>query len=219
MKITSNIFQVGGSNLSNHSDAAVYLVISENEAALIDAGTGKNTERITENIQSCGIDLSAVKTLFITHCHYDHTGGAGRIRELTGCRIITHKIDAEYMEKGDSEVTAASWYGTYMKPLKVDIKITSDRQNFIIGKLEMTFHHTPGHSPGSSVLTLKSDGQLVLFGQDVHGPLDDSLLSNRRDYKTSLEFLLSLNADILCEGHFGVYYGKEKIQKFIRSYL
>ena len=26
-------------------------------------------------------------------------------------------------------------------------------------------------------------------------------------------------ADILCEGHFGVFKGKKKIEKFIRSYM
>ena len=59
----------------------------------------------------------------------------------------------------------------------------------------------------------------VLFGQDVHGPLHPSLLSNAEDYMRSLKFLLSLNADILCEGHFGVFKGKQRIDAFIRSYI
>ncbi len=62
-------------------------------------------------------------------------------------------------------------------------------------------YHIPGHSPGSAALTVESEGKLVLFGQDVHGPLNDVLKSNRDDYIHSLEFLLSLDADILCEGH------------------
>ena len=65
----------------------------------------------------------------------------------------------------------------------------------------------------------ESKGLKVLFGQDVHGPLDTSLLSDRKDYLNSLHLLLSLEADILCEGHFGVYHGKEDVRKFIRSFL
>ncbi len=38
------------------------------------------------------------------------------------------------------------------------------------------------------------------------------------DFK-SLKLLISLEADILCEGHFGVYRGKEEVKKFIRSFL
>jgi glyoxylase-like metal-dependent hydrolase (beta-lactamase superfamily II) len=64
-----------------------------------------------------------------------------------------------------------------------------------------------------------SDGLLVLFGQDVHGPLNDALRSVREDYVRSLEFMLSLDADILCEGHFGVFHGKESVRDFIESFL
>ena len=35
------------------------------------------------------------------------------------------------------------------------------------------------------------------------------------DYEKSLEFMLSLGADILCEGHFGVYVGKDRVREFI----
>jgi len=31
--------------------------------------------------------------------------------------------------------------------------------------------------------------------------------------------MMTLEADILCEGHFGVFEGKEKIEEFIRSYI
>lgn len=37
--------------------------------------------------------------------------------------------------------------------------------------------------------------------------------------QASLEKLISLDADILCEGHFGIYIGKNKIQGFITSFL
>ena len=219
MKITSDIYQVGGEGLSNSADAAVYLVTSDGGAVLIDAATGKGEKQLLSNIKSCGVDPDSIKYLFLTHCHYDHTGGAAGIRKAAGCSIVAHSLDAKYIESGDSEVTAASWYGTYMPPLKVDVKVTGKSREFNAGGVKIVFHHTPGHSPGSSVLTTMSDGQLVLFGQDVHGPLDSRLLSNRADYRSSLEFMISLNADILCEGHFGVIKGKARVKSFIESYL
>ena len=219
MKITSEIFQVGGPGLSDSSDAAVYLIISGDDAAIIDSGTGKGTKNLIRNIQNTGVELQSVKYLFLTHCHYDHTGGAEKIRELTGCKIIAHKLDAVFLENGDSETTAASWYGTRMVPLKIDIKPDGDCKDFTVGKLTLKFIHTPGHSPGSSVITVTSDNMSVLFGQDIHGPLDKALRSDRNDYQSSLKFLISLNADILCEGHFGIYKGKDNVRKFIESYL
>ena len=88
-----------------------------------------------------------------------------------------------------------------------------------MGNGEVIAYHCPGHSPGSLVFVVDVDTTRILFGQDVHGPLDSSLLSDPGDYKNSLSFMLELKADILCEGHFGVYQGKEEIEHFIRSFL
>jgi glyoxylase-like metal-dependent hydrolase (beta-lactamase superfamily II) len=66
---------------------------------------------------------------------------------------------------------------------------------------------------------VKLENQKILFGQDVHGPLDPSLLSDREDYIRSLKFMMGLKADILCEGHFGIYKGRHHINKFIQSFL
>jgi len=65
----------------------------------------------------------------------------------------------------------------------------------------------------------ESEGLRVLFGQDVHGPIHPSLRSNLRHYRNSLELLLSLEADILCEGHYGVYRGKKAVSDFIAGFL
>ncbi len=219
MRITSHIFQVGGSGLSGSGDAAVYLVKTDTECALIDAGTGDSTGRIMKNIGKNGCAPDSVSHLFLTHCHYDHTGGVNEIRRRTGCAVVAHEAAAEYLEAGDSRVTAASWYGTWMEPTAVDIHISESERQFPVGGLTLNFYHAPGHSPGSSVYTVTSDGMLVLFGQDVHGPLNDTLLSERGRYRESLEFLLSLEADILCEGHFGVYSGRDKVRSFIESFL
>lgn len=217
MKITSNIFQVGGQALSHQSDAAVYLIKSGDEAALVDAGTGKGSEDLFSNIRETGTELEFIKYIFVTHCHYDHAGGINQIREITGSRVVAHALDAPYIESGDPEMTASSWYREDMDPSWVDIKIPENEKKFTIGSLEISFIHTPGHTPGSSVITLISDGLLILFGQDIHGPLNDLFRSDRQEYEKSLKFLLTLNADILCEGHFGIYKGRERVKDFIES--
>lgn len=204
---------------SHSQDAAAYLIVCNDEASLIDAGTGNGHTELMDNIRSAGVSSDMLKYLFLTHCHYDHTGGADRIRNETGCRIVAHELDAFYLEKGDNEVTAAGWYGSSIQKTAVDIKVQDREQNFKVGDLDIGFYHTPGHSPGSSVLTVVSDEKKILFAQDVHGPLNDLLLSNRKDYNASLEFLISLEADVLCEGHFGVFHGKDNIRKFIESCL
>ena len=66
---------------------------------------------------------------------------------------------------------------------------------------------------------LETEGRRVLFGQDIHGPLHPQLLSNRYDYIASLTMLLRLEADILCEGHYGVIRDKKEVRKFIQSFM
>ena len=219
MQITKEVWQVGGDSLTDPEDAAIYMICFGEQAALIDAGTGKGHKRLITNIERCDVNASQIEYLFITHCHFDHTGGAQKVRDECNCKIVAHELDAPYLEEGDSDVTAARWYGKMLEPLKVDYTITSFEESFLVGNREIKSFHTPGHSPGSVVYLIESEGKKILFGQDVHGPLDPSLLSNREDYIKSLKFLLSLKIDILCEGHFGIFEGERDIQSFIQTFL
>lgn len=219
MKITEDLWQVGGEGLTAPGDAAVYLVRFGRQAALIDAGCGPGHQRLVQNVSACLPPGTAVTHLLLTHCHFDHSGGAAAVRDHYGCRITAHAKDAVYLEAGDDRVTAAAWYGARMRPLALDHQITAQRETIAVGDGALTAHHCPGHSPGSLVYTARLGGQTVLFGQDVHGPLHPSLLSDRGQYRDSLHYLLDLEADILCEGHFGVHQGRVAVKNFIRRYL
>jgi glyoxylase-like metal-dependent hydrolase (beta-lactamase superfamily II) len=219
MKITNEIFQVGGSGLTSMEDAAIYLIHFGGQAALVDAGCGHAQERLFKNINGCAIDLEQIEYLLITHCHFDHTGGVQGIKERTHCKVVAHELEAPYLEQGDDTVTAAKWYGSSLEPVAIDIELQGDEGEIDLGGREIKAIHTPGHSPGSVVYMTESEGLKILFGQDVHGPLDPSLLSNREDYVKSLNLLLSMEVDVLCEGHFGVFRGKKEVKDFIRSFL
>ena len=219
MEITHEILQVGGSGLTSMEDAAIYLIHFEGHAALVDAGCGRVQERLFKNIRDYDVELEQIEYLLITHCHFDHSGGIQGIKEKTPCKVVAHELEAPYLEKGDDMVTAAKWYGSSLEPVPIDIKLGGHEATIDLGGRPVKAIHAPGHSPGSVVYTTESEGLKILFGQDVHGPLDASLLSNREDYVKSLNLLLSLEADILCEGHFGIFRGKEEVANFIRSFL
>lgn len=219
LKITEEIDQVGGGNLTSPEDAAIYLLHSREAAALVDAGCGQSHLQLFQNIEACGVPLDRIEFLLITHCHFDHTGGAQAVRDRTGCKIVAHEMEARFLEEGDQRVTAAKWYGAFLKPFQVDMKLKGEHQDLWLGQKRIEALHVPGHSPGSVVYVTESEGLKVLFGQDIHGPLDASLLSNRDDYRLSLKLLLSLQADVLCEGHYGVFRGKDEVADFIESFL
>ncbi|MHC1726999.1 MAG: MBL fold metallo-hydrolase [Syntrophobacteraceae bacterium] len=219
MKITSEIFAVGGGQLTSPEDAAIYLIKFGEESALVDSGCGGATEKLFKNIIKCGADPHLLKYLLITHCHYDHTGGAAELKRRIGLEIVAHNQDAPFLETGDNRVTAADWYGAKIKTFRVDRKLTGSREQILLGGRKIEAIHIPGHSPGSVVYLTESDGLKVLFAQDVHGPLDPSFLSNRKDYDKSLKKMLDIGADILCEGHYGVYRGKDAVAGFIRQFM
>ena len=219
MKITDEIFQVGGGELTSSEDAAIYLINFGGHAALVDAGCGRSQERVLNNIRTCGVSPDEIDCLLITHCHYDHAGGVKGLKDLTQCQVVAHELDAPFLEEGNNTVTAARWYGATLEPFSIDRKLTDKQEQIVLGDSHVEAIHTPGHSPGSVVYVAESQGLKVLFGQDIHGPLDAGILSNREDYLQSLDLLVSLKADILCEGHYGVFKGRDEVEEFIRSFM
>lgn len=219
VRITNEVFQVGGPQLTAPQDAAIYLINFDGRAVLIDAGCGRANETLVLNIEAAGVKPESIELLLITHCHFDHTGGARWLRERLGCTVVMHELDAPYLEVGDHEVTAASWYGSRLEPCPVDRKLASKGEEIRLGERIIRGVHIPGHSPGSAAYVTTSEGLKIVFAQDVHGPLHPTLLSNAADYQASLQRLIDLDADVLCEGHYGIYNGRQDIVRFVSSFV
>ncbi len=216
--ICDRVYAVGGAGLSQPEDAFVYLVDAESELIMIDAGVGYGIERIEENIRSLGFEPAQIWHIIATHCHIDHIGGLSLWKERYGCKIIAHELDRAGIEGENNDLTAASMYGVDYKPVKLDTILMGERNQMRLGDLDFNFLHTPGHTPGSiSVYIDTSDGR-VLFGQDIHGPFSPAWGSDLVQWRSSMHKLLDLKADVLCEGHAGVFRG-EKIGKYIEGYL
>ena len=219
MQITGEIHHVGGGQLTAPGDAAIYLINFNSHAALVDAGCGRALPRLMDNIRACGVDPDQIDYLLLTHCHFDHTGGAQALREQLHCQIVAHALETPFLERGNNTVTAATWYGATLAPVQVARQLSGAREEIVLGGRVIESLHTPVHSPGSVVYTTESDGLKILFAQDVHGPLHPDLLSDAADYRRSLKLLLALEADVLCEGHYGIYQGKPAVAAFIRKFL
>jgi glyoxylase-like metal-dependent hydrolase (beta-lactamase superfamily II) len=219
VRIIKEVYQVGGSQLTSPEDAAIYLINFDGHAALVDAGCGDAQDRLLTNIQACGVNFKQIEYLLVTHCHFDHTGGAKALKDLVKFKIVAHALEAPFLEQGDNRVTAAKWYGAKIQPFNVDLKISGNQAEIPLGGRIIQAIHTPGHSPGSMVYLIESEGMKVLFAQDVHGPIHPDLKSNPADYQRSLNLMLSLEADILCEGHYGVFQGKKEVADFITQFM
>jgi glyoxylase-like metal-dependent hydrolase (beta-lactamase superfamily II) len=218
-EIISGVYLIGGPNITAADDAAVYLIDIEGSLIMIDSGAGRSFTRIVDNIEMLGLSPSAVSHLILTHCHIDHVGSAPFFRERYGTKILIHEDDAKAIETGDSTKTAADWYGTKFPPTPVDQKLKGSGETLTFGKEELYCLHTPGHTPGSISVYLDRAGLRILFGQDIHGPFNSSFGSDMEAWKKSMQTLLNLHADVLCEGHFGIYGPKDRVRDYIERYL
>jgi len=216
-EIHKDIYIVGGPDITDGRDGCVYL-LSLGELILIDSGAGWSVDKILRNIEEIGLDCKDLTKIILTHCHIDHIGGAPEIKKRFGSKISIHNLDAPSLEKGDPVLTAAAWYQTTFPPTPVDVKFNSPEEVLMIGGQKMVCLHTPGHTPGSISIYLDRGGKRVLFAQDLHGPLLEEFGSNLQDWDRSTKKLLDLDADILCEGHFGIYKTKKDVKNYIFSY-
>jgi glyoxylase-like metal-dependent hydrolase (beta-lactamase superfamily II) len=99
------------------------------------------------------------------------------------------------------------------------MRLKGDDEILRFGEEELHCLHTPGHTPGSLSIYLDRMGKRILFGQDIHGPFLDIFRSDIGQWKKSMEKLLILKADILCEGHFGIFQPSENVERYIKRYL
>jgi glyoxylase-like metal-dependent hydrolase (beta-lactamase superfamily II) len=216
--ICDRVYAVGGPGLSGPEDCCVDLVDAGNMLVLIDSGVGYSLDRMEKNIRSLGFEPAQIWHIVATHCHIDHIGGLASLKERYGSKVIAHELDSDGIEGRNNELTAASMYGVNYRPVKIDTLLKGDLATLSLGDLEFNFLHTPGHTPGSISPYIDTKDGRVLFGQDIHGPFSLSWGSDLKAWRKSMEKLLALKADVLCEGHAGVYRG-DKIEKYIEAYL
>ena len=218
-EIISGVYLIGGPGITSADDAAIYLIDFAGELVLIDAGAGRSASQIVRNIEMLGLNPINISHLILTHCHIDHIGSAPFFKNQYGIKILIHELDAKAVESGDSLKTAANWYGTIFSPTKVDRKLYGSHEILKFGQEELHCLHTPGHTPGSISLYVDREVKRVLFGQDIHGPFNVAFGSDIEAWKKSMQILLALNADILCEGHFEIFQPKERVRDYIERYL
>lgn len=217
--IARGIFLIGGPNISHSEDATVFAVDCGREIVLIDTGAGRTVKTLVRNLEKVSLDPTALSTIILTHCHIDHIGGAPYFKKQYGCKLAIHELDAGAVESGDPVRTAASWYGADFPPTVIDLRISGREYLFKVGADELRCIHTPGHTPGSISILLERDGRKILFGQDIHGPFLPEFESDIYAWRESMQILLGLEADILCEGHFGIFRSRKSVSKYITGYL
>jgi glyoxylase-like metal-dependent hydrolase (beta-lactamase superfamily II) len=217
-KMQTQIFKIAGPDLTDYRDCNVYLIAADG-LVMIDSGFGANPEALVDNIRDAGCDPADLKAVVLTHCHMDHIRGAAWFREHYGAPIIMHELDAKVVERGDNRLTAAFCFEVHFEPLSVDGKLTGEEGSLDVGGGEIRWLHTPGHSAGSIAIYMDSGGSRILFGQDIGAPLLTDFECDPAAWFVSMEKLLALEADVLCDGHSGVYQPRKSVRRYIEHFV
>ncbi len=165
------------------------------EAAVIDPG-----DEVDRILLSLAESKLKVKYIINTHSHFDHVGGNARMKEVTGGDILIHKLDAPML--GHLGEVAQS-FGLSMENSPPADRELEEGDIIILGTIEMTVAHPPGHSPGGiSIIAGDSvfAGDTLFAGSigrtDLPGGNYNTLISGVRDKL----FVLDDNVTVYC-GH------------------
>ncbi len=212
----SIIYRVGGPDLTDPRDCAIYL-FDPGEPILIDCGSGYGFDRTVEIIRKTGYDPQAITTIILTHCHVDHIGAAHLFRSHFGTKLVMHELDAAITARADQLLTAAFCFEIDFQQLIPDTVLSGEQGVLTFGECELSWLHTPGHTPGSISAYTDIEGERVLFVQDIAAPLLREYQCDAAAWMSSVRKLLALEADILCDGHSGVYSPKRKVTRYLQA--
>ncbi len=100
------------------------------------------------------------RLILLTHCHYDHTGGAPELREFWDAPICIGKDDAEGLCSADTNLSGR--YASEPLSFTAD-RLLFDGEVIKLGEEAIKVMKTPGHTAGS--VCYIADG--VIFSGDT----------------------------------------------------
>ncbi|MBI2059275.1 MAG: MBL fold metallo-hydrolase [Nitrospirae bacterium] len=80
-----------------------------------------------------------IEHILVTHAHFDHVNGVEPLLELRAARVHVHKSEAGFL-----------------KGMTGDLRRTEGGETLTLGRLEITFMHTPGHTKGSQCFLVRN---------------------------------------------------------------
>jgi glyoxylase-like metal-dependent hydrolase (beta-lactamase superfamily II) len=182
---------------------------------LVDCGLMGKGEYKLDSIEQCGVSLSDVKRVIMTHTHLDHIGCLPEIMQaIPGVEVWMHRDEALPLEKGDARIVFGNRMFHAMVKLQFSVsadlfKIDAHRkleggETLSLGGVEFKVVHAPGHSIGSIGLFNEAN-RLFISGDTIYadGAIGrfDLESADAAQLKRSLEAIDALGADVLLPCH------------------
>ncbi len=149
-RIWGNTWYVGTKGLS------AILITSDQGHILIDAGLPQSAPLIAANIEKAGFHLMDVKLILNSHTHYDHAGGIAALQRASGAQVAASpKAKLALVRGGPTPEDPQYGFGPERNGFGPVKRVTEIRDggNATVGRLVVTAHFTPGHTPGGTSWT------------------------------------------------------------------
>jgi metallo-beta-lactamase class B len=150
-KVFDNLYYVGPCYVS------VWLVTTPQGHILFDSAQEPYVDHVLANIKKVGINLRDIKYIILSHGHLDHVGGAARLQEATGARVVAVAEDWTMIEELNGRTSRRD-----PKPNRTPKRdmVVKDGDTLRLGDQMLRFHQLPGHTPG----VLMTEGITVYDG-------------------------------------------------------
>lgn len=162
-----------GLSITHRDDCHVYLVVSEDDAVLIDAGCGGDTDGIVAQITASGTDPAMVSRILVTHAHPDHAAGAHELARVLDAQILADPVVADILRRGDADaagLTTARSAGLYPPPVALhptSVTDLDDATSIDVGSVRLRAVATPGHAAGHLCYLAEFSDRSALFSGDL----------------------------------------------------
>lgn len=129
------------------------LVTSDDGHVLIDSGPAEAAPLVLANIRNLGFDPNDVRWILSSHEHFDHVGGVAALVRETGAQVAALASARQAMESGAPSADDPQVARLHRSaPVKVS-RVLAEGDSVTLGRLSLTVHETPAHSPGSASWT------------------------------------------------------------------
>jgi glyoxylase-like metal-dependent hydrolase (beta-lactamase superfamily II) len=149
-----------------------YLIQTETGYIFVDSGMPNSNQKLVKAFREYSVNPQDVHLIILTHGHLDHVGSVAFLQEITGGKVLCHRLFSGDLVKGKIEKAVpknllgrvlnimTGFLGSEIEAVTPDIVMddTYDLDEFgIAGKVI----HTPGHSQSSVTIALDNGEVLV----------------------------------------------------------
>lgn len=135
--------------------ANCYTVLSRDAAIVIDPG--EYCESVCDFLKE---NSDKQRLILLTHCHFDHIGGAAELREKTQVSIAIG--EKEFSHTADPQKTLSQYFGINIEHFNCDTPLKNG-QELLVGDMKIKCIETPGHTVGGMCYLMED----TLFSGDT----------------------------------------------------